>query len=51
MPSGMNTSDAGAEASLAADADSDAQIVLVGHGEPWNTGAAAAVERARAALR
>jgi glyoxylase-like metal-dependent hydrolase (beta-lactamase superfamily II) len=51
MPSGMNTSDAGAEASLAAVADSGAQIVLVGHGEPWNTGAAAAVERARAALR
>jgi glyoxylase-like metal-dependent hydrolase (beta-lactamase superfamily II) len=51
MPRGMNLSDAGAQASLAAVADSGAQIVLVGHGEPWNTGAAAAVERARAALR
>ena len=51
MPSGMNTSDAEAVESLAAVARSGAQIVLVGHGEPWSTGAAAAVERARAALR
>jgi glyoxylase-like metal-dependent hydrolase (beta-lactamase superfamily II) len=51
MPRGFNTSDAGAAASLAAVADSGAQIMLVGHGEPWSTGAAAAVERARAALR
>jgi glyoxylase-like metal-dependent hydrolase (beta-lactamase superfamily II) len=51
MPPGMNMSDARAQESLAAVADSGAQIVLVGHGEPWNTGAAAAVERARAALR
>jgi glyoxylase-like metal-dependent hydrolase (beta-lactamase superfamily II) len=51
MPSGFNTSDAQAEASLAAVADSRAQVVLVGHGEPWTGGAAAAVERAREALR
>ena len=51
MPSGFNTSDAQAEASLAAVAESGADVVLVGHGEPWTGGAAAAVERARAALR
>jgi glyoxylase-like metal-dependent hydrolase (beta-lactamase superfamily II) len=51
MPPGFNTSDAQAEASLAAVADTGAEVVLVGHGEPWTRGAAAAVERARAALR
>lgn len=51
MPPGFNTSDAQAEASLQAVADTGAQIVLVGHGEPWTGGAAAAVERAREALR
>jgi glyoxylase-like metal-dependent hydrolase (beta-lactamase superfamily II) len=51
MPSGFNTSDAEAEASLQAVADTGAETVLVGHGEPWTGGAAAAVERAREALR
>jgi glyoxylase-like metal-dependent hydrolase (beta-lactamase superfamily II) len=51
MPSGFNTSDAQAEASLQAVADSGAEVVLVGHGEPWTGGAAAAVEGAREALR
>jgi glyoxylase-like metal-dependent hydrolase (beta-lactamase superfamily II) len=51
MPPGFNSSDAQAEASLAAVADTGAQVVLVGHGEPWTGGAAAAVERAREALR
>ena len=51
MPPGFNTSDAQAEASLAAVAESGADVVLVGHGEPWTGGAAAAVERAREALR
>jgi glyoxylase-like metal-dependent hydrolase (beta-lactamase superfamily II) len=51
MPPGFNTSDARAEASLQAVADSGAEVVLVGHGEPWTGGAAAAVERAREALR
>jgi glyoxylase-like metal-dependent hydrolase (beta-lactamase superfamily II) len=51
MPSGFNTSDARAEASLQAVADTGAETVLVGHGEPWTGGAAAAVERARGALR
>jgi glyoxylase-like metal-dependent hydrolase (beta-lactamase superfamily II) len=50
MPSGFNTSDTQAEASLSAVADSGADVVLVGHGEPWTGGAAAAVERARASL-
>ena len=47
MPPGFNTSDAQAEASLEAVADTGAEVVLVGHGEPWTGGAAAAVERAR----
>jgi glyoxylase-like metal-dependent hydrolase (beta-lactamase superfamily II) len=51
MPSGFNTSDAEAEESLAAVADSGAEVLLVGHGEPWTGGAAAAVEQARASLR
>jgi glyoxylase-like metal-dependent hydrolase (beta-lactamase superfamily II) len=51
MPPGFNASDARAEASLQAVADTGAEIVLVGHGEPWTGGAAAAVEQAREALR
>ena len=51
MPRGFNTSDAQAEASLQAVADTGAEIMLVGHGEPWTGGAAAAVEQAREALR
>lgn len=51
MPPGFNTSDAQAEASLAAVADTGADVVLVGHGEPWTEGAAAAVRRAREARR
>jgi glyoxylase-like metal-dependent hydrolase (beta-lactamase superfamily II) len=51
MPSGFNTSDAQAEASLGAVARTGAQVVLPGHGEPWTGGAAEAVERARGALR
>jgi glyoxylase-like metal-dependent hydrolase (beta-lactamase superfamily II) len=51
MPPGFNTSDAGAEESLQAVADTGAQVVLAGHGDPWTGGAAAAVDEARAALR
>jgi glyoxylase-like metal-dependent hydrolase (beta-lactamase superfamily II) len=51
MPSGFNVSDIEAETSLTRVAELDAQTVLVGHGEPWTEGAAAAVEHARAALR
>jgi glyoxylase-like metal-dependent hydrolase (beta-lactamase superfamily II) len=51
MPTGFNMSDAEAEASLARVAETGAGVVLVGHGEPWSGGAAAAVEHARAALR
>jgi glyoxylase-like metal-dependent hydrolase (beta-lactamase superfamily II) len=51
MPPGFNVSDAQTEASLTALAETGAQVVLVGHGEPWTGGAAAAVEAARAALR
>jgi glyoxylase-like metal-dependent hydrolase (beta-lactamase superfamily II) len=50
MPSGFNTSDAQAAESLQAVAQTAADVVLVGHGEPWTGGARAAVERARAAL-
>jgi glyoxylase-like metal-dependent hydrolase (beta-lactamase superfamily II) len=51
MPPGFNTSDAQAEASLAAVAETGARVVLVGHGEPWTGGARAAVERARETTR
>jgi len=51
MPPGFNTSDAQAVASLEAVAATGARVLLVGHGEPWTGGAAAAVARAREALR
>ncbi|MGN0123524.1 MAG: MBL fold metallo-hydrolase, partial [Rhodococcus sp. (in: high G+C Gram-positive bacteria)] len=48
--SGAATADsATALASLAAIAGTGAKHVLVGHGEPWHDGAAAAVDRAVAA--
>jgi glyoxylase-like metal-dependent hydrolase (beta-lactamase superfamily II) len=51
MPHGFNASDEQTEASLARLAATGADLVLVGHGEPWTEGAEAAVERAREALR
>jgi glyoxylase-like metal-dependent hydrolase (beta-lactamase superfamily II) len=47
---GAATADSGrALASLQAIADTDADLLLPGHGEPWRTGAAAAAALARAA--
>jgi glyoxylase-like metal-dependent hydrolase (beta-lactamase superfamily II) len=47
MPSALNVSTDQCFASLAAIEDTPAQILLVGHGEPWRDGAARAVESAR----
>jgi glyoxylase-like metal-dependent hydrolase (beta-lactamase superfamily II) len=44
-----NADDVAAMASLAAIADTDARVVLVGHGPPWTGGAVEAVTRAREA--
>jgi glyoxylase-like metal-dependent hydrolase (beta-lactamase superfamily II) len=49
MASGFNVSSAQALASLDRIAELDAGVLLFGHGDPWREGAAAAVERARAA--
>jgi glyoxylase-like metal-dependent hydrolase (beta-lactamase superfamily II) len=48
MPRAFNVSSARALASLERLADSDAEVILPGHGDPWRDGAAEAVERARA---
>jgi glyoxylase-like metal-dependent hydrolase (beta-lactamase superfamily II) len=47
MPRYMNVSTAQALASLAAIEDVDVPLMLVGHGEPWRDGPAAAVASAR----
>src|SRR3954452_21993816 len=47
MPSAFNTSTSQATQSLDRLASLDAQHVLFGHGDPWDQGARAAVERAR----
>jgi glyoxylase-like metal-dependent hydrolase (beta-lactamase superfamily II) len=49
MAGAFNVSSAQALASLDAIAPLEAGLLLFGHGEPWREGAAAAVERARAA--
>lgn len=46
MPAALNTSTEQALASLARIAPIDAGTLLFGHGDPWDEGAAAAVERA-----
>ena len=48
MPSAFNVSSATILDSLTKVQDSDAALLVVGHGEPWREGAAAAVDRARA---
>jgi glyoxylase-like metal-dependent hydrolase (beta-lactamase superfamily II) len=47
MPSALNVSTDQCFASLAAIEENPAQVVLVGHGDPWRDGAARAVESAR----
>lgn len=47
MPSAMNVSTDQCFASLTAIEECSAQVVLVGHGEPWHDGSARAVESAR----
>jgi glyoxylase-like metal-dependent hydrolase (beta-lactamase superfamily II) len=47
MPSAMNVSTDQCFASLASIEQNPARVVLVGHGDPWLDGAAAAVESAR----
>ena len=49
MPGASNVDSRQAIASLQGLADTGAQVVLPGHGEPWRDGVAAAVERAREA--
>ena len=49
MPSGFNVSEAQALESLARIESVEAQVVLVGHGEPWRESPAAAVSAARVA--
>ena len=51
MPPGFNVSEAQAVESLARIEGVEAQVVLIGHGEPWREGPAAAVSAARAAAR
>lgn len=48
MPRPFNRSTATAFDSLGRIQDIDAEVLVVGHGEPWREGVAAAVERARA---
>ena len=48
MPRSFNLSSAKCLDSLTKLQDVEAEVVAVGHGEPWREGAAAAVERARA---
>ena len=48
MPRPFNLSSATCLDSLTKLQDVDAEVVTVGHGEPWREGVAAAVERARA---
>jgi glyoxylase-like metal-dependent hydrolase (beta-lactamase superfamily II) len=50
-PRAFNVSTAGALESLARLEPLDAEVVLVGHGEPWHEGPAAAVARARLAAQ
>ena len=48
MPRAFNVSSATCLDSLTKLQDLDAEVLAVGHGEPWREGVAAAVERARA---
>ena len=47
-PRGFNTSNSQARDSLGRIEGLEAEVLLVGHGEPWHEGPAAAVEKARA---
>jgi glyoxylase-like metal-dependent hydrolase (beta-lactamase superfamily II) len=47
-PRGFNVSNATARESLGRIEGIEAEVLLVGHGEPWHDGPAAAVEQARA---
>lgn len=48
MPRQMNVATAEARSSLDAIAPIDAEVMLFGHGEPWQEGVSSAVQRARA---